>query len=458
MTIEEYIQKISNKKIVVIGIGISNTPLLKMLLRSGADVLACDKRSKAELGGICEELVSLGAKLKLGPDYLDDLDADLIFRTPGLHPLDPALLRAKDRGAEITSEMEVFFQLCPCTIIGVTGSDGKTTTTTLIAEFLKAAGKDPYVGGNIGKPLLTAVSSMQKEDYAVVELSSFQLMTMKKSPQIAVVTNVAPNHLDMHKSMAEYVSAKENIYLYQSESDRLVLNMDNEITRAFSENARAEISFFSRTQVPERGVYSKDGAIYRRKDGNEIKILEENEILLPGSHNVENYMAAIAAVDGLVDDSVIHTVAGSFSGVPHRIELVRKKSGVSYYNDSIASSPTRTIAGLNAFSQKVILIAGGYDKNLPYEALGPEIAAHVKKLFLTGATGSKIKSAVLNAADADGPEIFEFDDFFDAVYAACNAAEEGDVVLFSPASASFDRFKNFEQRGEAFKRVVYELS
>ncbi len=460
-TIQEYLDALKGKKAAVLGIGVSNTPLIHMLLRAGVRVTACDRRSREEFGGKIEALESLGVTVWLGEDYLDHLSGqDVIFRTPGMRPDLPQLTAAVAEGSCLTSEMEVFFQVCPCPIIGVTGSDGKTTTTTIIAELLKAAGKTVYLGGNIGKPLLPDTGMMEPTDLAVVELSSFQLMTMDLSPHIAVVTNLAPNHLDVHRSMGEYISAKENIFLHQTPADQVILNADNEITRSFVSGAKGMVTLFSRQEEPEgESVYLRDGAIWFRDGEGERKILDRRDILLPGDHNVENYMAAIAAVKDLVPVQVIRSFAAKFSGVEHRIELVRILNGVRYYNDSIASSPTRTMAGLKCFPEKVILIAGGYDKHIPFDDLGPDITKHVKCLILTGDTSSKIRAAVEAAPDyREGlPVIEEYHDFHDAVKAAHKAAGPGDVVLLSPACASFDKFKNFMERGNTFKKIIREL-
>lgn len=460
-TIQRYLESVQGKRVAVLGIGVSNTPLIKMLVRSDAKVTACDKRPREAFNGLIEALESLGVKVYLGEDYLEHLHGqDVIFRTPGMRPDLPQLTEAVEEGSILTSEMEVFFRVCPCPIIAVTGSDGKTTTTTIIAELLKAAGKNVYLGGNIGKPLLPEVEMMEPTDIAVVELSSFQLMTMKHSPHVAVVTNIAPNHLDVHKSMGEYIGAKENILLYQGSEDRVVLNGDNQITRSFLATAKGESVLFSRREEPKgRAVFLRNKAIWVRKDGEERQVLPVKDILLPGEHNIENYMAAIAAVDGLVSDEVIRTFAPQFNGVEHRIELVRQLNGVRYYNDSIASSPTRTIAGLRCFPEKVVLIAGGYDKHIPFDDLGSEIIEHVKRLILTGDTATKIRSAVEAAPgyEPDRPMIEEYHDFKDAVLAAHRQAKEGDVVLLSPACASFDRFKNFMERGDTFKQIVREL-
>lgn len=459
-TIQEYLDALKGKKVAVLGIGVSNTPLIHMLLRAGVKVTACDKRSREAFDGKIEDLESLGTTVCLGEDYLDHLAGqDVIFRTPGMRPDLPQLTEAVKGGSTLTSEMEVFFQVCPCPILAVTGSDGKTTTTTIIAELLKAEGKTVYLGGNIGKPLLPDAGMMEPTDFAVVELSSFQLMTMDQSPHIAVVTNLAPNHLDVHRSMGEYISAKENIFLHQGPHDRVILNADNEITRSFAGSVPGQITFFSRKEEPEgTAVFLRDETIIVRDERGERAVLPTRDILLPGDHNVENYMAAIAAVNGLVSDETIRTFAAAFNGVEHRIELTRTLKGVRYYNDSIASSPTRTMAGLKCFPEKVILIAGGYDKHIPFDDLGPAVVEHVKRLILTGDTSSKIRSAVENAPGygPDTPVIEEYHDFRDAVEAARRAAQPGDVVLLSPACASFDKFKNFMERGNTFKRIVRE--
>ena len=445
---EEYFNSIKDKKIAVLGLGVSNRPLVRLLLAFGCQVTGCDRTARENVDPEVLELETLGCKLSLGDGYLESVDAQLLFRTPGMHPGHPAIRALASKGAEVTSEMEVFFSVCPCPIIAVTGSDGKTTTTTLIAEMLKAEGKKVWLGGNIGTPLLPLTSQMQESDVAVVELSSFQLMDMTHSPSRAVVTNLAPNHLDVHRDMEEYVEAKKNIFRFQKDTDILVINADNAITAGFKGNGVTRT--FSRLGMGD--VCMKDGMICR----DSKKILATEDILLPGVHNIENYMAAIAAVEGLVQDKTVVRVATTFGGVEHRIELVRIRNGVRFYNDSIASSPSRTIAGLRSFPEKVILIAGGYDKHIPYYVLGPEICEHVKKLFLCGATADKIRAAVENCG-AVQPEMVDCGDFESAVRAAAAAAKKGDVVLMSPASASFDQFKNFMVRGECFKKIVLEL-
>ncbi len=459
MTIQEYLDSIRDKKVYVFGIGVSNIPLIKMLRAHGIAVTACDKNTREGLGKTAEELEALGVKLHLGEGYMDGIDADLIFRSPGIRPDVPAFEAAVAKGAKVTSEMEVFFDVCPCKKIAVTGSDGKTTTTTIIAKLMEKAGYTVHLGGNIGHPLLAETFDMKPEDVAVLELSSFQLMRMTTSPEIAVVTNVAPNHLDIHKGMEEYVASKKNVFLHQHPGDKVVLNRDNEITYAFAAEAPGHVTLFSRQNPMDEGVVIENDTICVKKNGDSRPVLPIRDILLPGVHNIENYMAAIGAVDGLVKDEVIREFAKSFGGVEHRIELVRELHGVKYYNDSIGSSPSRTIAGLRAFKQKVILIAGGYDKHIPYDVLGPDLVAHVKAMVLTGATAPKIRTAAEQAEGYDPRKlpIYDIDDFEEAIKKAQTLAQPGDVVILSPASASFDRFKNFMVRGDTFKRIVREL-
>ena len=457
MNFEEFLDSLQNKTVAVIGIGVSNTPLLELLLAEGIRVTACDKRSREQMGEQAEHLEQLGCELHLGADYLKDLDADVIFRTPGLRPDVPEIAACVDRGAVLTSEMEVFFEVCPCTIIAVTGSDGKTTTTTIIAELLKAAGRRVWVGGNIGHPLLCEADGMLATDYAVLELSSFQLMTMKHSPHIAVVTNLAPNHLDVHRDMAEYVAAKENIFRHQSGEDVAVFNADNDITAEQSRRAPGRARLFSRQDEVADGVFLRGDAIIARHDGRERQIMTTADIKLPGVHNVENYLAAIAAVDGMVSDETIRDFAREFGGVEHRIELIRTRKGVRWYNDSIASSPSRTIAGLKSFKEKVILIAGGKDKGISYDDLGPVVNDHVKLLLLCGATAGVIRRSVEQADNYNGLEILDVKDYHEVVAIADSRAVEGDVVILSPASTSFDRFANFMERGRVFKDIVNQL-
>lgn len=457
MSFEEYLDSLQNKTVAVIGIGVSNQPLIQLLLSRGISVTACDKKDRESLGIVAEQLEANGCRLRLGKGYLDGLTEDVIFRTPGMRPDLPQFTAAVAQGSTLTSEMEVFFEVCPCPKIAVTGSDGKTTTTTIIAELLRRAGKTVHLGGNIGHPLLAETGNMRPDDIAVLELSSFQLMTMTHSPHIAVVTNLAPNHLDVHKDFQEYIDAKENIFTHQAAEDIAVFNADNPYTAEEASRAIGRARLFSRKQELEDGVFLRGSAIIARHDGQEREVMTTDDIKLPGVHNIENYMAAIAAVDGLVSDEIIRDFAREFGGVEHRIELIRTRNGVRWYNDSIASSPSRTIAGLNSFQEKVILIAGGKDKGISYDSLGPVINDHVKFLILCGATAGVIRKSTEQAANYAGLEITDVADYHEAVALADSRAKEGDVVILSPASTSFDRFANFMERGRVFKDIVNSL-
>ncbi len=455
MTIQEYLQGVKGRRVTVIGIGVSNRPLLRMLAGAGAIVTARDKKTEEQLGEIAGELRAMGIRLVLGEHYLDETEGEIVFRTPGLRPDHPTLEAARKRGAVVTSEMEVFFDVCPCTMIAVTGSDGKTTTTTLISEMLRTAGKKVWLGGNIGTPLLDQAEHMRPEDYAVLELSSFQLMSMEKTPHVAVITNLSPNHLDWHRGMEEYVQAKSHIFARQGENDVLVLNYDNETARDLAPLARSQVRFFSRRSADRAQVIVQNGWI--TDEGQPV--LETGRIRIPGAHNVENYMAACAALRGIVSPEIMAQVSRDFAGVEHRLELVRELDGVKWYNDSIGTSPTRTLAGLSCFSEKVILIAGGYDKHIPFDSLGEAIPRHVKILLLCGATADKIEAAVKASPDwKEGePRILRFSKLDDVVTAARELAQPGDVVLLSPACAAFDQFPNFMVRGRYFKERVNEL-
>ncbi len=456
MNVKEWKAQMKGKTVAVIGIGVSNLPLIRILAKSGAKVFAHDKRTPEQLEEVYAELKELGVNMVLGETYLDAIDEEVsvVYKTPGIRYDVPALQEAASRGVEITSEMELFFALCPAKIIGVTGSDGKTTTTSLIHDMLSRAGYKCYLGGNIGHPLVEELDEMTEQDIAIVELSSFQLHTMKKSAQISVVTNVTPNHLDWHTDYQEYIDAKKAIFS-NKENQKVVLNYDNEITRNFGKEHENPVYFSSKERLND-GYCLQGETIVKMEQGVAVKeVLDINTIYIPGMHNVENYMAAIAVTDSLISEDVVRETATEFHGVPHRIEFVRELDGVKFYNDSIASSPARTTAGLVSFGdQKVILIAGGYDKKIPFDDFGKVVNDRVKKLVLVGVTSEKIEAAVKNAENYDGLPISRCNEFKEAVETARKLAEKGDIVLLSPACASFDLFKNFEVRGNTFKEIV----
>ncbi len=457
---EKFFESIKGKRVCFVGIGTSNLPLIELFAEKGAVVSACDRQTYEALGENAVRAEKAGAELILGSDYLKRIDTDILFRSPGTPFYLPELEALKKKGVIVTSEMEVFFDLCPCKIIAVTGSDGKTTTTTVISEFLKAEGKTVHLGGNIGTPLLPFIEQINDDDYAVVELSSFQLISMRKSPEIAVVTNLAPNHLDIHKDMDEYVDSKKNIILHQNAFSKAVLNLDNKIADDFSSSVRGMLAKFSRKNKVENGAYLENDKIIYNDYGKSTEVIDIKDIKIPGMHNVENYLAAISAVWGIVSVENIVKVAENFGGVEHRAEFVREVDGVKYYNDSIASSPTRTAIGtLSLYDEKIIIIAGGYDKHIPYEPLGPVICDKVKTLILMGDTAPKIEEAVKNSPQySEGnPVIINVNNMEEAVKAARENAKEGDIVSLSPASASFGLYKNFMQRGNHFKDIVNNL-
>ena len=454
---------VRGKKVAFIGAGVSHRALIEEFVGLGAQVTLCDKKPSVEaFGDYAATIRRLGLRLSLGENYMDGFRGqDIILRTPGFAYYQQPLQDAIAAGAMVTSEVELFFDLCPCEIVAVTGSDGKTTTTTLISEMFKAAGRTVHLGGNIGAPLLPMLPRVAPEDVAVVELSSFQLISMRKSPRVAVVTNVTPNHLDHHKDMQEYIDAKRNILLWQTPPCRAVLGYENDITRAMVGDCKGTQVWFTRLHEIDNGAFlrAEDDTLCYADNGVVTPILPRARVRLRGLHNVENLLAAMAAVWGMVPVSVMAQVASTFTGVEHRIEPVRLLDGVQYYNDSIATSPTRTIAGLRSFDQKLILIAGGYDKKISYAPLAPELIAHVKVLVLMGATGPIIEREVraLPEFAASGLQILHAQDMQQAVELARSAARPGDIVSLSPASASFDRYPNFEARGREYKQIVNAL-
>lgn len=460
--LEQFKKNIKDKKVAVLGIGISNIPLIKYLVNLGVSVTAFDRNTQESLSDELSELKGLSVQYSLGNDYLESLNGfDIIFRTPGMRPDLPQLVNAVEKGAELTSEMEVFISLCPAQIFAVTGSDGKTTTTTLIYKILSEEGYNCWLGGNIGTPLLSKIDEVKDTDKVVLELSSFQLMTIKNCPSISVITNISPNHLDVHKSLNEYIDAKKNIFINQTESDKLVLNYDNEITKSFANEAKGYCVYFSRVNNIDTGVILKDGKLIVKNENEEIEVVDAENIKIPGVHNIENYMAATAATIDFVKPDTIKKIATTFNGVEHRIELVRELNGVKFYNSSIDSSPSRTIAALSTFKNKVILISGGKDKGIPYDSIGQIIAEKVKCLLLIGATASKIEEALNNYINQTDSEcevkIIHCNTYEEVVNRAYEEAYPGDCVILSPASTSFDMFKNFEQRGNTFKELVNRL-
>ena len=457
---EAFFNSVKNKKIAFIGTGVSHNDLIELFLKKGLDVTVCDKKNREQMGELAGRFEMSGAKLSLGENYLDAIySSDIVFRTPGMYFLSPALKKARDMGIIVTSEMEVFFDLCPCRIYGITGTEGKTTTTTIVTEMLEASGIKVYKGGNIGRALLPVIEEIKDEDAAVVELSSFQLISMRKSPDTAAITNVYQDHLNVHSSMEEYIDAKKNLIRHQNAFSRTVLNMDNDITRKMADEVRGDLYMFGIKSRPKRGAFL-DGDMLCFTDGKNVeRIIDKNTIKIPGMHNVENYLTAIAILHGVVSSEIMRKVAREFGGVEHRIEFVRELESVKYYNDSIATSPASVIAGLNAFNQKLIVIAGGAEKNLDYDELAEKINEKVKLLILTGATADRIEAAVKGYSGYSEKNItvLRADGMENAVKLAKEKAVSGDIVTLSPASTSFDCYKNFEERGKHYKSIVNAL-
>ena len=460
--IKAFFEEIKQKRVAFIGTGVSHTQLIEKFREKGIGVTVLDKRTADKFQETYDKLSALGVKFVLGEQYLDSLtDFDVVFRTPGMYFNNPALVKAREAGVVITSEMEVFFDLCPCRIYAVTGSDGKSTSTTLIAEILAAHGLTVHKGGNIGKALLPIIEDIQESDVAVVELSSFQLISMRKSPDVALITNITPNHLDVHGKMEEYTQSKTNLIIHQNAFSRTVLNYDNPGTRALAPLVRGKLCWFSRREIVPCGAFLReDGVLCYNDHGNITPILHKDDIRIPGMHNVENFLGVIAVLWGAVDVQDIVKVAREFGGVEHRIEFVRELKGVKWYNDSIATSPTRVLAGLRSFDQKLIVLAGGYDKKIPFEPMAETVCDRVKLLILMGVTADKIEAAVKGAKNYDPAniQILHADSMEQAVQLAYENAKEGDIVTLSPACASFDWYPNFEVRGQHFKRLVKELA
>ena len=459
--LDDFEKFLNIKKVAIIGLGVSNLPMLDYLHSLNAKVSIFDKKDKENFEiDVLNKIEEYNFNLYAGKNNLDNLNGfDIIFRSPSCRPDTPEIVAEVKRGAILTSEIEMVLKLAPCKIIGVTGSDGKTTTTSLIYAILKDAGYNCFLGGNIGIPLFTEIKNMTPNDIVVLEMSSFQLMNMEISPNISVITNIAPNHLDIHKSYEEYIDSKKNIFRYQDKNGILVTNYDNEITKKISKEAKGNVIYFSSKTKLDNGVIYDDGMIKICKDGIRRHVLRQKDMKLRGVHNCENACAAIAATSSLVSvESQIKTIE-EFSGVEHRLELVRNINGINWYNDSIGTSPSRTIAGLNSFDEKIVLIAGGYDKHLDYTPIAKPIVENVSKLILMGATADKIHDAVVKELTLEHKSmpIYHCNTLKETVELAYKIAEKGEIVLFSPASASFDLFKNFAERGNKFKELVNEL-
>lgn len=468
---DKYLETIKGKKVAFVGMGVANTPCVEFLAKKGIEVYACDRRDKEYIGAEkCKELEALGVKFSLGESYLDILpDMDVVFRSHGILPFqNPWISECIRRGQTVTTEMEVFFKYCPCRIYAVTGSNGKTTTTTLISKMLEAEGNKVFLGGNIGKALMPALDEISENDIAVVELSSFQLLTMGNlvnKPDVAVVTNIECTHQDHHISLDEYVDAKRNILIYQNAKQRTVLNADcdysigNTVYHDMRFDVRGKLQEFSIKHPVDCGTYmDENGDIIHIENGEKTVIFNKQDILIPGDHNIENYCTAISAVWGSVSVENMKNIAKSFGGVEHRIEFVREYNGVRYYNDSIATSPSRVISGLKAFGRKIIVLMGGSDKGNDMNEMVPYILKYVKVLCLNGSTADKIFESIVSNPDykESGLKIIKSNTMAESLQEARSVAESGDIVSLCPACPAFDQFKTFEYRGREFKRIINE--
>ena len=459
--LQEFNEYIKYRKVAIIGLGVSNLPLLDYLYENKANVTIFDERNIDEIPKeVLDKMTQYNFGFYFGNNSLENLKGfNIIFRSPSCLPTRPELQEEEKNGAIVTTEIEMLMKMAPCKIIGVTGSDGKTTTTSLINSILQKANYNTFLGGNIGTPLFTKLKDIKPDDIIVLELSSFQLMGMEISPDIAVITNITPNHLNIHKDYNEYIDAKKNIFKYQDENGIVVLNYDNEITRKLAKDAKSKVIFFSSNEKLENGFIVDENVIKECEDKIRKHILSSKDVLLRGKHNYENIATALAATNTLVDTDIAVQAIKEFKPVEHRLEFIKEIDGVKWYNDSVSSSPTRTIAGLYSFDEDIVLIAGGYDKNLDYKPIAKPILEKVKSLILLGQTSGKIFDAVKEESERQNKniDIYICENLEETANLAKKVSRKGEVVLFSPASASFDMFKNFADRGNKFKNIVNSL-
>lgn len=460
--LEDFEKKLKNQKVAIIGLGVSNIPLIDYFNEKKIEIVVFDDREEKNINpDILTKIKQYKIKYFFGKECLKNLKGfDLIFRSPSCLPTKAELIAERERGAIVTTEIEQLMKMAPCKIIGITGSDGKTTTTTLTYEVLKNAGYKVYLGGNIGIPLFTKLSEIKPNDFIVLELSSFQLMGMEISPEIAAITNITPNHLNIHKNYQEYIDSKKNIFKYQNENGILVINADNELTSNCKNEANGKVIMFSSEKKLENGYIVENGIIKKCEDGIRRHIIDTSDLKLKGIHNFQNICTVLALTENIVDiDDAVKTIK-NFGGVQHRLELVREINGVEWYNDSASTSPTRGISALNSFNDKeIVLIAGGADKNLDYTPIGKPIVDKVKSLILIGETANKIYDAVKNELEKENKklDIHMCETFKESIELAKRIAKPGQIVLFSPASTSFDMFKDMYDRGNKFKEEVYSI-
>lgn len=445
-------------KIAILGFGVEGRAMMDYLVSHGfINITVCDQNVDVK------DSLPNGVSSQLGHDvYLDNLDKfDVIFRSPGIRFLNPQVQMAINSGVEVTSCVKFFIDQCPCPVVGISGTKGKGTTATLIHKMLTEGGYNSYLGGNIGDPPIAFLDELEARDVVVLELSSFQLQDLEKSPRYAVLLNTTTDHLDYHIDREEYMEAKEGLLADQGEDCVAVMNKDYEYADYYKSIVAGKLLWVSRKEEIENGCYEKNGEIFYCKNGNVSKIIDTSEIALIGSHNIENVMPSIAIVKEFgVKDKAIVKVLNEFKGLPHRLEFVREVSGVKYYNDSFATTAETSMAAVDSFDQPTILIAGGSDKGLNYEEWAKKILTKksLKSVILIGATADNMENALMIAEKNLGKlahvKILRKEDLADAVVEACAEASEGWVVVMSPAAASFDMFKNYKERGEKFREIV----
>lgn len=452
--LELFNRELKTKKVLILGVGVSNLPLIDYLHNLGVKTYIRDRKTIEELSGeIRKKIEEYKIDYVLGDSYLDDLtEYDIIFRSPSILPNIKSLENAKNKGVYVTTEIEQVIKLAPCKVIGITGSKGKTTTTTILSTILEKLNYKVHVGGNIGTPLFSKLKDMNKDDIIVLEMSSFQLMNMEASPNISIITNISPDHLDIHANYQEYIDAKKYIFKNQNKEDILVLNEEDDIVKDMNKDTVSQVRYFGSINH-NNNYYINDKNIYYN---NEL-VIDTAKLLLKGRHNHLNICAALTAIKDYinVDNKELESIVSGIKSVHHRLEYVRTINGVEWYNDSASTTPDKSMGGLNAFDKKIVLIAGGYDKNISYEEFGKPIVENCSKLILFGATKDKIYDSVMK--QNSNIKIYKLNTLEEVVNKANEIATGDEVVLFSPASASFDMFKNAYQRGDLFKELVNKL-
>ncbi|MFQ6100582.1 MAG: UDP-N-acetylmuramoyl-L-alanine--D-glutamate ligase [Anaerolineae bacterium] len=459
----------NGKRVVILGLARQGTALARFLVQAGAEVTVSDLRAESTLADRLEELAGMPIRYVLGEHPLSLLDrADLLCLSAGV-PVDvPIVVAAQQRSIPLSNDAQLFLERCPAPVIGITGSAGKTTTTALVGEMCRAAGLRTWVGGNIGNPLIADLDEIGPDDWVVMELSSFQLEVMTTSPHVAAVLNITPNHLDRHRTMEAYIAAKRNIVAHQKPGDFALLGYDDANARSLALDTPAHLLWFSGGAEVEEGAFRTNGELTLRVGDEDRVICRASEVRLLGRHNLLNVLAAcvLAGMAG-VPVEAMRQVTTTFTGVEHRLELVRELDGVHWYDDSIATAPERSLAALRSFEGPVVLLAGGRDKKLPWDEFADETVQRVRRLITFGEAGPMIARVVEGAREQRSREVEEqggrlegitrVETLEEAVEAAARLAQPGEVVLLSPGGTSFDAFRDFAERGDRFKELVREL-